>query len=164
MNGTREEVLVARNYGERISSRNWVAVVGGVATLVIVSGFVLVQWRSGTQADVQEAGLWNPAAPACPTRSAADWRALAIEHPQPFSYEGLRGEAEHMDITCDVIDRDRGRTVTPFPVCRFTAPFAVHVASARGDAYFKPGVGQSVLVSLPGGTPRCLMAAPNVDG
>jgi hypothetical protein len=154
---------MTRNYGERISRRNMVAIVGGVALLAIIAAAVLIMWRTSTQADTAEAALWSPAGPPCPVLTAADWTALAIEHPQPFSYEGLKGEAEKMDITCNVIDHDGGRTVTPFPVCQFNAPFAVHVIRAKGDAYFKPGVGQSVTVSLPGGAPRCVMAAAAVD-
>ncbi len=152
---------MARNYGERISTRNWAAIIGGVGAVIIVAVCAFIFWRTGIQADTEEASAWSPAGPPCPILSAADWRVLAIERPQAFSYEGLKGDTENLDMTCNVIDRDGGRTTTPFPVCHFKAPFAIHLTTAKGDVYFKPGVGKPATVSLPGGTARCVIAAPN---
>lgn len=155
---------MARNYGERLSARNWAAIIGGGAAVAIIVAAVLIIWRSSTQTDTQEATAWSPAGPPCPAISAADWKALAIEKPLPFGYESLKGEVENLDVSCNVIDRDGGKPTPPFPVCQFRAPFAIHVATAKGDAYFKPGVGQPATVSLPGGVARCVMAAPDMAG
>lgn len=110
-------------------------------------------------ADRTEAAAWTVAGPPCPTLDAAGYRGLAVEQPQAFAFEGLRGERAHGDLTCNVVDLDHAGHTASTAVCEFTDPFAMRVATPRGDLYFKPGVAQPATLSLADGEVRCVMGA-----
>ena len=49
------------------------------------------------------------------------------------------------------------------PVCQFSGPAELIVKTAGATAYFEPGAGKSVTVSIVNGTPKCVMASPYWD-
>jgi hypothetical protein len=130
------------------------ALAAGVAAAILIP-----QARhQNAEAEARDAA-WDVEGPPCPQISAAAYRQLAIDHLQPFAFEGLHGMRAHGDVSCNDTDRDGARRVAEHPVCQLRAPFALVLATPRGDVYYEPGVAQPVTVSAPGGEPRCVMAA-----
>jgi hypothetical protein len=132
-----------------------VVVIGGLAAAVL--GDI---WLTGQRAAKANADSWVVNGPPCPAIDAAWWGKLAISSPQTASFQGISSERAHGDTDCYLEDHDQGRAVTPFPVCAFTAPFAVHVRTpGGGDAYFEPGVGKPATIALINGRARCVVGA-----
>ena len=134
----------------------------GFGALVILLALLAVgafhKWQADQAIDRGEAVVWTVAGPPCPQISAAGFQQLAIT-PHPFEFEGLSGDMAHGAVSCAQIRFDGDRATRPFPVCQFSAPFAVHVDRPGADVYLKPGVATPITVSLPDGKLRCVIGA-----
>ncbi|HEX3919852.1 MAG TPA: hypothetical protein VHW60_21135 [Caulobacteraceae bacterium] len=131
-----------------------VIVIGGLAAADLA-----VLWTHARTLAKADAASWVVTGPPCPAIDAAWWGKLAITTPQTVSFQGIASERAHGDTDCYTEDHDQGKAVTPYPVCAFSAPFAVHVRTAGGDAYFEPGVGKPATISLINGQARCVVGA-----
>jgi hypothetical protein len=131
-------------------------VLGIILAILAVGGFH--KWQADQVVDRGEAAAWTVAGPPCPTISAAAFQQLAIT-PHSFDFEGLTGDMAHGAVSCAEIRFDGERATRPFPVCQFSAPFAVHVDRMGGDVYLEPGVAKPITVSLPDGQLRCVIGA-----
>jgi len=134
----------------------------GIGLLAILTGLIasvgFQKWRSDQVIDRAEAAAWTVAGPPCPQVSAAWFQQLAIT-PHPFDFEGLSGDVAHGVVSCAEIRFDGERATRPFPVCQFSAPFAVHLDRPGSDVYLEPGVAKPVTLSLPDGRLRCVIGA-----
>jgi hypothetical protein len=147
---------VARHPALRAAERVGVAVTV-VAAVAVALGALGLQWQSKRDDERAYAAAWTTVGPPCPPISR-DWFArLQIEHPTPFAFQGIAGVMAHGGVSCTTIDYADGRRTAPFPVCQFSAPFAVMLKTPRGDLYVEPGVGRQVSVTLRGGDLRCLV-------
>ena len=116
------------------------------------------KWQADQNVDRIEAASWTVAGPPCPQVSAAGFQQLAIT-PHPFDFEGLSGDMAHGAVSCAEIRFDGERATRPFPVCQFSAPFAVHLDRPGSDVYLEPGVAKPITISLPDGKLRCVIGA-----
>jgi len=126
--------------------------------LVLLAIGAFHKWTADQAVDRTEAAAWTVAGPPCPQISAAYFQQLQIT-PHPFEFEALSGDMAHGAVSCSEIRFDGSRATKPFPVCQFSAPFAVRVAQPGGDVYLEPGVAQPITVSLPDGQLRCVIGA-----
>ncbi|HEY3798462.1 MAG TPA: hypothetical protein VGL58_08915 [Caulobacteraceae bacterium] len=154
------------NFGETRRAKTprgpmWLAapvIVG--AAVVLVGALLLVNHRHDAAADKADTAAWTVVGPPCQSITPGYWTTLAIEHPTPFRFEGLQGQMAHGDVSCTTLDQLDGRHVADYPVCQFSAPFAVKVATAGGEAAFETIPGKPMTISIPpGGAPRCVVGA-----
>jgi hypothetical protein len=134
----------------------------GFCTLAILMVLLAIgafhKWQADQAIDRGAAQQWTVVGPPCPQISAADFQQLGIT-PHPFDFEGLTGDMAHGGVSCTEIRFDGDRATKPFPICQFTAPFAVHVDRPGADVYLKPGVAKPITISLPDGKLRCVVGA-----
>jgi hypothetical protein len=134
----------------------------GFCALAVLMALVAIaafhKWQADQVVDRGEAVAWTVAGPPCPQVSAAEFQQLAIT-PHPFDFEGLSGDMAHGGVSCAEIRFVGERATRPFPVCQFSAPFAVHLDRPGSDVYLKPGVAQPITISLPDGKLRCVLGA-----
>ena len=129
------------------------------ATLIAVLAVAAFQrWQADQSIDRAQAAAWTVAGPPCPRVSAAWFQGLAVT-PHPFDFEGLSGDMAHGAVSCTEIRFDGERATRPFPVCQFSAPFAVHLDRPGSDVYLEPGVAKPITISLPDGRLRCVTGA-----
>jgi hypothetical protein len=134
----------------------------GFSALAILVAVLAVaafhKWQADQNADRAEAAAWTVDGPPCPQVSAAWFQQLAVT-PHPFAFEGLSGDMAHGGANCTEIRFDGARATRPYPVCQFSAPFAVHLDRPGSDVYFEPGVAKPITISLPDGRVRCVVGA-----
>jgi hypothetical protein len=138
-------------------SRTTVLGLLALLTAALAAGAFL-KWRADQATDRAEAAAWTVAGPPCPQVSAGSFQQLAIT-PHPFAFEGLSGDMAHGGANCTEIRFDGARATAPYPVCQFSAPFAVHLDRPGSDVYFEPGVARPITISLPDGKVRCVIGA-----
>jgi hypothetical protein len=156
MQDIRDFGSVARHPALRVAERVGIAVTV-VAAVMVALGVLALQWQSRRDDAKAYAAAWTMAGQPCPQISRDWFTRLQIEHPAPFAFEGIRGVMAHGGVSCTTLDYADGRKTPPFPVCQFSAPFAVALKTAKGDVYVEPGVGRQVSVTLRGGDLRCLV-------
>lgn len=95
--------------------------------------------------------------PPCPQLTEAEFAARKLKAPKLTSYEGVvfSRQVGHMD--CSALRYGGGWGTETYPVCQFTAPIAVTVATDKGKWFFAPGPGQPATVAVPRGEARCIM-------
>ena len=105
------------------------------------------------------------AGPPCPGLSADAARrslkaqGLALGYVFEFNGDTFGRVFGHADCSVAAAKDSLGS----YDVCQFTSPDVLYVKTARGEAYFAPGVGHKATVMTAGGAPRCVMAAPAWD-
>lgn len=111
------------------------------------------------RADIAEARAWTFAAPACPSLSRQEYLANARENDvsvsRAFGFGGVRFGRGYGNVSCDMIHDDGGRSPETIPVCQFSSPGVLEVATPRGAFYFFPSTGPAT-VSVSHGEPRCV--------
>lgn len=133
-------------------------------SIAVAWGILFLPSHHQRAAAMAEDAAWIVSGPPCPAITAPWWRTLAIAQPQRFGFEGVAGVRAHGDVSCVEVDSDHGRAVKPFPVCQFTAPFAIRLQTSRGPIYLEPGVGQPAVISLRDGEVRCVVGRTTAAG
>ncbi len=92
----------------------------------------------------------------CPVLTKAEFDALAVKPGKTFIFNEVTFDRRFGHVECNVISHGGGTGFAP--LCEFTAPAVLKVATKQGEFYFKTGVGKPVTVSTPGGIPKCVVA------
>jgi hypothetical protein len=135
-----------------------IAIVSAVLFGSAGAGWLYNVWSHQSGDANAETNAWLVTGPPCAAISADAWRGLDIANPQPASFRGIVAERDAGDVTCETEDVDTaGHSVSPYPVCRFGSPVAIHLVTPRGDEYFSVPVGSPATITLAGGQPRCTL-------
>lgn len=137
-------------------------ILAGVVGLAGAGVWTATIMRSDASAAKAHAAAWTVTGPPCPQITAA-WLQMLKITPIPFAYESIRGTRAHGDVNCEFVEYDGQRHTAPFPVCQFSAPLALTLATPTGDVYFEPGAGKPATVSMPDGKLRCVIGASQTD-
>ena len=137
-------------------------IVVGVLALAGAGAWIGASMHDDAVVAKAHAAAWNVAGPPCPQITAAWLQVLKIT-PIPFAYESIRGTRAHGDVNCEFVEYDGPRHTAPFPVCQFSAPLALTLATPTGDVYFEPGAGKPATLSMPDGKLRCVIGASHTD-
>lgn len=124
----------------------------GIAAFVAsqVPGYLI---RHGEAA--QLARDWTLTGPPCPSLTAEAFAAQGLKAPKAFEYGDVVMARQFGHVSCVKL---KGKDGVEYPVCQFTSPATLKVTTARGEAYFAPGVGHPATVSTEGGVARCVIA------
>ena len=138
-------------------------VIGGAfATLAVGTLWGLMaehQVIARSMADTNLAAIVGPPCPALtPTAARTSLKAQGVALSYVFDFNGDTFGRVFGHADCSVASADD--SLGSYDVCQFTSPDMLFVKTARGEAWFAPGVGQKATVMTPGGAPRCVMAAP----
>ncbi len=126
----------------------------GLALAVAVFGS---SWRFHQSEAVIDAKAWTISGPPCPSLTRQGFLAAGLEAPHSFDYDDVRFDRRFGHMSCAVIQDNGGKGPGSYPVCQFTSPAAIVVATRKGEFYFAPGIGQPATISAPHGQPVCVM-------
>jgi hypothetical protein len=137
----------------------------GVVLLLGALGWNLARYWSGQIAETRE---WTIPGPPCPALSrqaliAAGLQAAPEGDLRGFGdltsdYDGVRFSRRFGYMSCAAVRENGGYSLDSHPVCQFTRPGVVTVASAKGVFYFNTGSNAPATVSVKDGVPACVLA------
>lgn len=141
----------------------WVVISVVVAAVAIVTGLSLYDRFLQVRDSASDTKISAIAGKPCPTLSHAAFVARHLEAPQVLRFNDLTFARRFGFVSCGVAAAKGGFGVKAYSVCQFTSPDVLVVTTAKGTAYFEPGIGQKASLMLPGGDLKCVMAAPDWD-
>jgi hypothetical protein len=103
---------------------------------------------------------WSIAGAPCPTASSPAALPAWPRATKVFEYDGVHMARAVGHVSCNEVAYDAGRSLGVFPVCQFSSPAVLIVTTRKAVTYYLPGPGQRATVSVPHGTPRCVLSAP----
>lgn len=119
----------------------------------------LARQRNAAQALTRALNLPGP---ACPEITEPEFLARRRPLKNVFNFSGVRFARRFGHADCMMIGLYEPGAGDGYPACRFTAPAVLHVAPAEGPTrIFDVGVGRRAIVTVRGGEPRCVLAAPS---
>ena len=145
------------DYGVRDRGRSlrgvWVGIVLGLAALA--AGLV---WNSNAHHRRDLAQGWVGDLPACPPLSTAAYAAKGYPaHERTTLYDEATFARQFGHLMCQDVDTRGALGFRSHPVCQFTGPAAIRVKAGATEAFFEPGVGQPVTVSVEHGRATCAL-------
>lgn len=148
------------DFGATSAKRPWGWYVFGVAVwLGLIAVVVITKTNRDRAAAMIEARAWTIEGPPCPQLSPAEAARWPYRPKEGFEFAGVVFGFVYGDVACAHIHDDGGRSLfRGHPVCQFTSPAVVTVHVAGVTAFFTPGLGQRVTVSVQDGAARCVMA------
>jgi hypothetical protein len=140
----------------------WPLIIGAVGLGVVALVALSVRERQMQVAD-STASTEVIAGPPCPTISRATFNAGQPPAAKVFDFNGATFTRQFGHANCSVVATKGGMGLGSYPVCQFSSPALLAVTTKRGVVYYGPGLGRKASVSVRGGLPACVMAAPYWD-
>jgi len=106
-----------------------------------------------------DARPWELVGPACPEGFTGSWANPEYAPKKAHVFNGVRFTRRAGHVDCSAIAAGEDKPEDFVPLCQFSSPILVEVATERGVFRFQPGVGKPASISVVDGTPRCVMAA-----
>jgi hypothetical protein len=147
------------DYGQRGKRRSLRGLWFGVVPALAVVGFGLA-WNSSAHHRQELAQGWIGDRPGCPPISAAAYAAQGYAARERTTlYDGVTFARQFGHLMCQDVDIRGAAGFLSHPVCQLTGPAAVRVKAGAKEAFFAPGVGQPVTVSVEHGQATCALGA-----
>jgi hypothetical protein len=136
------------DYGARTRRRGpplgAIALAVGVPILLLA---IVASWFWQRQAAIADSRAWTITGPPCPVLSRAAYLAQPTPATHAFDYNDVVFASAYGAVSCNAIINDGGRGWGTYPVCQFTSPSLIRVATRTGEAYFQiPGGPATVTV------------------
>ena len=128
-----------------------------VIVLLVGAPAAYFGWQRHIEKATALAREWTIAGPPCPSITSQAYRAGPVKASQTFALGEVSFGRAFGHVSCSYIASDGGRGMDDYPVCQFTSPAVLHVATPKGEFYFAPSTGPAT-VSVPKGVPQCVMA------
>lgn len=126
-----------------------------VPVVGLVAGLVL-----RTASSSAPANLPAISAPPCPTLTQKAFAERKLPTAVAFEFDDITFGRNSGNVDCSTVTARWSFGLSSYPVCQFTSPAALSVTTPKGVFYFGPGAGRKATVFVPGGVPRCVLAAP----
>jgi hypothetical protein len=97
--------------------------------------------------------------PPCPSLTRAQFEARGLKAPKGTFYEGVTFFRQFGHMECRSLRYGAAWGTEVYPVCQFTSPRTLKIATPKGEWYFDPGPGQPATVGAPHGEAHCVMAS-----
>jgi len=145
------------DYGARRKRRSMRGVWFGILPALATVGFALA-WNSKGHHRQEVAQGWVGQGAPCPAISAAAYAAKGYARRERATlYDGVVFARQFGHLMCQDVDTRGAAGFLSHPVCQFTGPNAVRVRAGAHEAFFEPGVGQPVTVSVEQGRAHCAL-------
>jgi hypothetical protein len=129
--------------------------VGGATLALLIPAAFLTGFYRQQQKAVRRFQFWAVSGPDCPAAPAprAPPRLRTVE------VDGVWFSRRDGHVSCTTLNARGGRSLRSYPVCQFTSPGIVQVATAKGAASFAPGPGRPAFAFFAEGRAHCVVAA-----
>jgi hypothetical protein len=95
--------------------------------------------------------------PPCPVITREAFEARQLKKTRATLYEGVTFTRQFGHMDCSALRYGGGWSSATYPVCQFTGPGLMKIATPKGDWYFAPPPGQPATVAAPKGQARCVL-------
>lgn len=112
-------------------------------------------WIKHRSEGLAESAAWTMTGAPCPSMIKTDYESAKSPPVKISTYSEVTFERRVGHMECLTRPEDAG--MSRYPICQFTGPVLLRVKTAKADAYFKPGPGQSVRVAVRNGVTQCVM-------
>ena len=102
---------------------------------------------------------WEIDGPPCRQVTAAEFAAEGRKLRAGAVYQDVAFVRQFGHMSCASLRYGGGWSTAVYPVCQFTSPYGLKVATEEGEWYFATERGQAATVATPHGRARCVLAA-----
>ena len=141
----------------RKSAPRWLWPAVGALAVALFLGGLTGRYLTIRATRIADAKAWTVAGPPCPQLTEAEFTARKLKAPKTTDYEDVVFGRQFGHMDCRALRYGAGWGTETYPVCQFTSPSALTVATDKGRWFFAPGPGKPATVAVPRGEARCVM-------